>query len=90
MDLMQLSEVLCCHPSLVDGVEESSALELGRSWLWMARKTRMPRILGGSWAAWSKVVFRTAEGGVARDYAWDVARTKGRLENVRVTRRANP
>ena len=90
MDLMQLPEVLCCNPSLVDGIEKGSTLELGRSWLRMARKTRLPRVPGGSWTAWSKVKYRVAQGGVARDYAWDVARTKGGLEDDRMAGCANP
>ena len=69
MDLMQLPEVFSCNPSLVNGIEEGSSFKLGRSWFWMARETRMPRILGGTWAAWSKVEDRVAQGRISRDNA---------------------
>ena len=87
---MQLLEVLRSYPSLVDGVEQGSALELGRGRLLMSREAGMPRILSGSWATRSKVIFKSTEGRVASDQAWDVTRTKGGLEDIRMTGRANP
>ena len=90
MSLVELFEILRGNPSLIDGVEQGNALELGRGRLLMPREAGMPRILSGSWATRSKVIFRSAEGRVASDQARDVTRTKGGLKNIRVTRRANP
>ena len=87
---MEVRKVLRSNPSLIDRMEKSSALELGRGRLLMSRKARVPRIMYRAGADRAQVIVRLTEGRVACDQTPKVARTKSRLEDVLVTRRSNP
>ena len=81
MYLMEVFEVFRGNPSLVDGIEKSNALELGRGRLLMSRKARVPRIMckAGTDKAQASLALKRAELPVTRRVRLLVPRVDSRM-----------